>query len=182
MTKLFAGIGSRKTPNDIIKIMEIWARYAVLCEYGVSTGAALGADQAFARGAKKANGLVHLHLPWAKYEQEFIQQMRNAKGITNVYVYNPYTHPKAGDSVVYFHPEAQKLKQGPFKLHARNYNILTLPQLVEHIVCWTPEGKITGGTGQALRIAAYAKIPVYNLGNPDTLTAFIDVLKNYGLL
>ena len=33
------------------------------------------------------------------------------------------------------------------------------------IVCWTPGGKVVGGTGQALRIAKTYKIPVLNFGN-----------------
>jgi len=35
---------------------------------------------------------------------------------------------------------------------------------VEFIVCWTKSGKVTGGTGQALRIAKYYDIKVYNMG------------------
>lgn len=32
-------------------------------------------------------------------------------------------------------------------------------------MCWTPEGKITGGTGQALRIAKHYEIPILNFGS-----------------
>jgi hypothetical protein len=33
---------------------------------------------------------------------------------------------------------------------------------VKFVVCWTKDGKNTGGTGQALRIADYFHIPVFN--------------------
>ena len=31
------------------------------------------------------------------------------------------------------------------------------------IICWTPNGKASGGTGQAIRIAKHQHIPVFNL-------------------
>ena len=31
------------------------------------------------------------------------------------------------------------------------------------VVCYTPDGKASGGTGQAIRIAEYYNIPIYNL-------------------
>ena len=34
---------------------------------------------------------------------------------------------------------------------------------VEFIICWTPGGKVTGGTGQAIRIAKDLDIRVFNL-------------------
>ncbi len=41
------------------------------------------------------------------------------------------------------------------------------------IVAWTPGGQITGGTGQALRMAQSYGIPVRNLGNPQTLQSIL---------
>ena len=61
------------------------------------------------------------------------------------------------------------MKPAVMKLHARNYLIINK---VNFIVCWTPNGKVTGGTGQAIRMAASMGIKVYNLGNPNTLKAF----------
>ena len=37
-------------------------------------------------------------------------------------------------------------------------------------MCWTPNAAISGGTGQALRIARAHSIPVYNLANASTFT------------
>jgi hypothetical protein len=41
---------------------------------------------------------------------------------------------------------------------------LDLKTPVEFVICWTPQGKGAGGTGQALRIARDLKIPIYDLG------------------
>ena len=53
---------------------------------------------------------------------------------------------------------------------------------VNFIVCWTKDGKATGGTGQALRIAAdpaYA-IPIFNLYDTeayDRLLSYLTALR-----
>ena len=39
----------------------------------------------------------------------------------------------------------------------------------DFVICWTKDGKDTGGTGQAMRIATYYWIPVYNLFYPEDL-------------
>jgi len=35
----------------------------------------------------------------------------------------------------------------------------------DFIICWTKDGKFSGGTGQALRIADHYGIKIYNLYN-----------------
>ena len=57
-------------------------------------------------------------------------------------------------------------------LHARNMMILfgrNLDNPVDFVVCWTPHGDITGGTGQVLRAAEFFGIPIVNLYN-ESLT------------
>lgn len=34
---------------------------------------------------------------------------------------------------------------------------------VEFVLCWTKDGKASGGTGQAMRIAKDKNIPIFNL-------------------
>jgi cell division GTPase FtsZ len=56
------------------------------------------------------------------------------------------------------------------KLHARNAMIVlgkNLDDPVDFIICWTPGGTGSGGTGQALRIARAYGIPVYDLGDKN---------------
>jgi len=65
-----------------------------------------------------------------------------------------------------YHPTWNKLNREAQQLHARNSAIMLGRKLdtpVDFVVCWTPQGKVQGGTGQALRIAADYSIPVFNL-------------------
>ena len=58
------------------------------------------------------------------------------------------------------------------KLQARNcYQVLGehLNDPVKMVICWTPRGSGSGGTGQAIRLARAYKIPVFDLGNPAAL-------------
>ncbi len=45
------------------------------------------------------------------------------------------------------------------------------------VVAWTPGGAVTGGTGQALRMAETYQIPVRNLGNPETMQSILNYLN-----
>ena len=54
------------------------------------------------------------------------------------------------------------------------------PHLIEpvaFILCWTPDGLVTGGTGQALRLAKDYMIPVCNLGKAKTMEEAFEMLQ-----
>ncbi len=69
------------------------------------------------------------------------------------------------------HPNWAACNDSARKLHTRNVYQVLGPGLgvVSHetmskfVVCWTKDGKASGGTGQALRIAAKYDIPIFNL-------------------
>jgi hypothetical protein len=44
------------------------------------------------------------------------------------------------------------------------------------IVCWTSDGKPSGGTGQAIRIAEYYRIPILNLQRSRDLELILTFL------
>jgi hypothetical protein len=72
-----------------------------------------------------------------------------------------------------FHPGWQYLSKGGRALHARNvHQILgddvTAPDLVKFVVCWTPGGKRSGGTGQALRLAEHYGVEIIDLAIPES--------------
>lgn len=161
--KSYAGIGSRKTPKYILEIIQATAKLLAVDGYTCHTGAATGADQAFAEKADT----VHLFLPWPSYEKVWVQYLHTYSNVETTVINNQHTLAFA--SVDEFHPNPSCLTPVIKKLHARNYLII---EGCEFIVCWTPKGETTGGTGQAIRIAKSLDMPVYNLGNPDTLTAF----------
>ena len=159
MKKIYAGIGSRKTPSDKKDIMFELAKVLAKKDWTLHTGACKGADQAFAEGALSVDGKVVLHLPWFSYEEDWVYSVSNK--VEEVDVLSDYDQ-KAWDAVYKYHPAPNSLSRGAERLHARNHNII---KNVSLIICWTPEGKVTGGTGQALREAKDLGIDVLNLGN-----------------
>ena len=160
---IYAGIGSRQTPPNILARMQLLGTLLGYKGHILRTGACKGADQAFANGAI-LTGQVQLCLPWKSYEKEWVDSL---KGDKQVRVLSD-KDIEAYASVDKFHPAAKKLSQGARKLHARNFLIVNG---VDFIICWTPEGKVVGGTGQALRIAE--DIPVYNLFYQDAVRHII---------
>jgi predicted Rossmann fold nucleotide-binding protein DprA/Smf involved in DNA uptake len=52
----YAGIGSRQTPEDVLKIMKTIGSFMVHKDYILRSGAADGADTAFEQGCDAENG------------------------------------------------------------------------------------------------------------------------------
>lgn len=149
--KWYAGIGSRQAPESA-QIAATWL--AVQLEkngFGLRSGGSTGEDQAFEKGiSDPAN--KQIFLPWKNFED-------NPSRFFTI-------TPPAEDIAVRFHPRYNFLKRGAQKLIARNSYILLGPNLddpVCAVICWTPRGRITGGTGQGMRIARVHSIPIFNL-------------------
>lgn len=151
---IVTGIGSRKTPPAVLEDMErigAWCR-----DWGVPlrSGHAEGADWAFERGAQE---LCIAYLPWQRFNDHLRSRARKV-------VFSP--SEETTEIVRSVHPAPDKLSAGAWKLHGRNvYQILgtrlTKPSSV--VVCWTPGGKLIGGTATALALAALKGIAIYNL-------------------
>lgn len=63
-------------------------------------------------------------------------------------------------------------------MHSRNcHQILgcDLQSPVDAVICWTPNGKIQGGTATAIKLAMKYNIPVFNLGCEDKKTVYNDI-------
>jgi hypothetical protein len=65
----YAGIGSRRTPPDILDLMRRVGAVLAASDWVLRTGLAGGADQAFYRGAS-AHGALELYLPWPAFEEK----------------------------------------------------------------------------------------------------------------
>lgn len=165
--KFYAGIGSRETPEHIRQFMTTLAIHLREQGFVCRTGYAIGADQAFYKGAAP-----------------------------DVIVYNPkeIIVPNGGLSLdctkfgnwhialeiaASFHGGWKDLSPFAKLLIARNtYQILgdDLNTPSKFVVCWTRDGatsktsRNTGGTGQAIRIATHLGIPVYNIANRSCLS------------
>ena len=149
----YAGIGSRETPENVLKAMHNIAVILNKLGYTLRSGGAIGADTAFESGAG------------------------NLKSI--YYANNATT--QAIDLASQYHPAWHKCSAYAQKLHGRNMQILlgnTLDTPVEFIICWTPNSATTGGTGQALRYAIANDIKIYNLANQPDINALHHLLTN----
>jgi SLOG cluster4 family len=63
----YAGIGSQRTPGDVLELMRTIAVALARRGWVLRSGGAPGADQAFAAGARAAGGTIELYLPWTAF-------------------------------------------------------------------------------------------------------------------
>lgn len=150
MKKYYTGIGSRETPPRVLMEMEA---IAILLEkegYTLRSGGAPGADEHFELCVQNKE----IFLPWERFNN-------NPSNLHNV-------TEEAVSFSLKFHPAPERLSPAAKKLMGRNaYQVMGrgLDTPSEFVICWTKDGKDSGGTGQAIRIARHYGIPVYNLKN-----------------
>lgn len=149
--KIYTGIGSRSTPVEVMNLMTELAQFLTSKGYILRSGGANGADKAFEAGVSDVD-LKEIYLPWKGFNDH------------PSLLYN--ISDEAYTLAQKYHPAWDKLSTAAKKLIARDgYQVLgrNLKSPSEFVACWTKMGKITGGTGQALRIAKDKEIPIYNL-------------------
>ena len=158
---VYTGVGSRKTPEPILALMQTLAQTLARRGFTLRSGAAEGADSAFEVGSGEAK---EIYLPWRGFNGSSSQ----------FYVITD----EALEMAARAHPAWNRLPPAARKLHARNcYQVLGLKLDVpsRFLVCWTPDGathprectRETGGTGTAIRLAALHGVPVFNLAHPE---------------
>jgi len=157
MTRHYAGIGARATPAPILQLMTRAAFALNKRSYVLRSGHADGADSAFENGSA-AN--AQIFLPCERW-----------RGSDSAY------HPGAIDQAIWsraeaitaqHHPAFARLTPFVRALHTRNVFQILGPDLAEpseFVLCWTPDGQASGGTGQAIRVAQAHAVPVYNFFN-----------------
>lgn len=146
----YAGVGSRETPSAVCAQMTALARKLARLGWSLRSGGAEGADSAFETGAQG-------------------KQIFRASAAT----------PEAIALAAKYHPAWGRCSPFAKKLHARNGFQVLGPDLMSpslFVACWTKDGGPTGGTGQALRVAAAYSIPVFNLYFADAERRLIDTL------
>lgn len=150
---VYAGIGSRSTPIEILGNMTELGRLLAEQHFILRSGHADGADNAFENGCDISNGKKEIYLPWKGFNKA-------ENGIYNI-------PDEAYEIAKRFHPAWDRLSEPAKKLMARNScQVLgkDLKTPCNFVICYTPNGKKTGGTRQAIDIAEYCHIPVLNLG------------------
>lgn len=175
MTHVWAGIGSRDTPIDIQEKMLSIARYLGEKNYWCRTGAAQGADQAFALG--RADRTI-LYLPWNGYENDWVYSRIALK----TQIGCMYPSDRAIDLASQYHLAWNACSLSARKLHGRNSHIILgrdLESPSEFVIYWAKtdsNNNPLGGTGQGIRIAQAFKIPTYNLYNPMDIAKLADII------
>lgn len=134
----YTGVGARKTPPHVLKVMTKLA--ARLSDLGLTlrSGGAQGADTAFEHGA-------------------IAKDIYTAKDTTE----------QAMEIASQYHPAWHRCSDYAKRLHARNvFQVIgaDLATPSKFLICWTEGGKTVGGTATAIRIADAYSVPVFNLG------------------
>ncbi len=168
---IYAGIGSRETPQPALDFMRKCAKEWAQKEWTLRSGGAEGADLAFENGAIDGGGPLEIFYKdrlRVGYSDKESEDRLGKFGQTNVYPYNIAHYDKAMEIAEHYHPNWGACKPFARRLHARNSFIIlgsTLDNPVELVVCWTEGAKLKGGTAQGLRIALDYGIPIANLGH-----------------
>lgn len=154
--RYFSGIGSRKTPQVILKHM------TYICQqlyptHTCRSGGAVGADSACEAGAGDHK---QIFLPYDGF---------NGRHIDDVYFLNltGEIEKQARKMAEYYHPAWSRCSFDAKRFHTRNVAQVLGPDLktpVEFVLCYTERGLLKGGTATALRIAKDHDIPIFNLG------------------
>lgn len=153
----YAGIGSRETPDDVLDQMYTLGILFATLGFVLRSGGAEGADETFEAGADLVDGKKEIFLPWRGFRDR-------EDGI----LLTGSIERQAEKIAQTYHPAWERLSRGGRALQTRNTPQVLGPTLdtpSDFIVCWTRDGKASGGTGQAIRIAEAYGVPVYNLRN-----------------
>lgn len=171
---VYAGIGSRETPEDVIKVMVNLGKRLAELGFVLRSGAADGADKAFEQGCDQANAQKEIFLPWAGFNRS--KSSRHAP--TNA----------AMKIASQFHPNWKNCSEPAKLLHSRNVHQILGQDLnspVRFVICWTQDGcestkdrsQRTGGTGQAISIADNFNIPVINLYHENAMSRLHELVE-----
>ncbi len=166
MSVYYTGIGSRETPDEVLQMMIKIGAMCAKKSFILRSGGADGADKAFEQGCDKFNGEKEIYLPWKGFN-----------GSQSSLYDLPKSH-LAEEMAFKYHPNLYASKPPVVKLMTRNsYQVMggDLKTKSSFVVCYcavSENGKLIGGTSQALRIAKDKNIPIFNLYFKDQLELF----------
>jgi len=151
--KYYTGVGSRNTPNDILRLMTKIAKYLHDLGYTLRSGGAEGADKAFENSAGKDK---EIFLPWKGFN----------KSDSELYKI-PFDALMMAKDV---HPCWGNCSEAVRRLHARNVLQVyghDLNSCSDFLICWTKNAKTVGGTAIAIKLAELNNIPIFNLASEN---------------
>lgn len=187
MSKLlkYAGVGSRKTPAQVLKSMELIGEQ-LSGRWLLRSGYAPGADLAFGRGAESKGGSFEMFLPWEGFNSAPLNDDRFIVPSWNPALLQLAAESYDADSEVVAGNKAswRQLKDTTKLLMARNVcQVLgrNADDPVDMVICWTPGGLGKGGTGQAIRLARMFSIPCFDIATPEgreTVCSYTEIMEN----
>lgn len=184
---IYTGIGSRKTPEHILKLMKQVGYELAQRGYTLRSGKAQGADSAFQQGVMQyvtANqltinrwrNLAQIYIPWKTFNP-----LRNGFDIWDICLDDVYAEELAAACM---HPDHwNNCSSGARKLHTRNVHQVLGSDLKtpsQFVLYWCPEvrGKPTGGTATAVKLATTYGIPCINMLHEDWYQRVQGILDN----
>lgn len=169
-TRVFSGVGSRQTPEDIGVLMAAIAMKLTDAKWILRSGAANGADLAFESGVRAGNDFKEIYLPYPGFNGSKSALSR--------------LMPACFEIASSVHPNWDRCSEFAKKAHARNaYQVMgyNLSNPAAFVVCWTKDGAIdaasavnAGGTRTAIVLAQKNGIPVFNLCRTETKKMFLE--------
>lgn len=181
----YAGIGSRETPDPILRIMRRLGK--ILCDmrYRLRSGGADGADLAFHLGARDSSLFytvgAEIFIPWNGFSDLFED---TNEGIINAGYFRD-TNPKAEEIAIAARGTSNGLTRGGLMLQTRNaYQVLgrDLENPVRLVICYAEvksNGRVRGGTNTAVQIARQRNIEVINLATEEGYARAMAFLKKH---
>lgn len=202
--KYYTGVGSRETPEHILKFIEQVAYWLAGRGYTGRSGSAAGADSAFEQGFNRhesVNGVsdyvsFEAYLPWKGFSD--IHE-------DTVHIVTPElpNYNEAVEIASTIHPTWNRLGRGAKALHARNvYQVLVnttscplcgLNEVQQAqpascvLFCYAQPTKnkqgivtgVKGGTNTAVQLAMKHNIPIYNFYVPEDIDKVKSMMEKY---
>lgn len=189
--KYYTGVGSRETPQPILKFIEQVAYWLAGRGYTGRSGSAAGADSAFEQGFsnyEEINGMpdkatFEAYLPWRDFSGKL-------EGSIHIVTPELPNYNEAFNIASTIHPAWNRLGRGAKALHTRNvYQVLGLDLKTPSCVlfCYAPttrnkQGIVTGvkgGTNTAVQLAMKHNIPIYNFYLQEDIDKVEGMMEKY---
>lgn len=185
---IVTGIGSRETDPTSMRLHTLLASSIEERNGRGRSGGAGGSDLAFEKGFKDPRN-IDVIFPWKGFlpkgmTQEdvnrFLGRDRISHGPGAPVMLSWEKRSEAEEIAKKYHPKWEACSRGARGLHTRNVPQvlgLDLKTKSDVVVSWTVDGKDTGGTGQAMRIARDMGIPIANLNVPAERKLLCEMLN-----
>ena len=164
MRAFYTGVGSRETPDEVLRVMNDIAKQLARKEVYLRSGGADGADRAFEAGCDSVDPkLKEIYIPWAGFNGH------DPKDVGYMLVKDKHILERASTIAKEIHPAWDRLSRGAQALHARNvFQVLgrTMDYPSLFLICYAQldrNGQPRGGTRTAIKLAEKHNVPVYNL-------------------